>query len=59
MNSHQRRITRRKLLREHGSGSQHRVVRHWADLAEIPESKTHQLEIDVEGCNGGDEPPRA
>lgn len=29
-----------------------RFVRHWADLAAVPESKTHVLEIDVEECNG-------
>ena len=29
-----------------------RLVRHWADLAQIPPSKTHRLEIDVDACNG-------
>lgn len=29
-----------------------RLVRNWADLAQIPESETHRLEIDVEFCNG-------
>lgn len=29
-----------------------RLVRHWADLAALPESKTHKLEINVEGCHG-------
>lgn len=52
MNAHQRRKLRRRLRRTAGSGSQHRFVRHWADLAEVPESETHRLEIDVGGCNG-------
>lgn len=52
MNAHQRRKLRRKLGRTDGSGSQHRFVRHWADLAEVPESATHRLEIEVENCNG-------
>lgn len=30
----------------------HRTVRGWADLAEVPESETHRLEIDVKNCNG-------
>ena len=51
MNAHQRRKVERQWNRAHG-GSQHRFVRHWADLAEVPESETHRLEIDVEGCNG-------
>lgn len=34
------------------SGSLHRLVRHWRDLAEVPESETHRLEINVEHCNG-------
>lgn len=29
-----------------------RMVRHWADLAALPESETHRLEIEVENCNG-------
>ena len=34
------------------AGSLHPVVRHWADLAALPESETHRLEIEVENCNG-------
>lgn len=54
MNTHQRRKELRRQSRnmEREGGSQHRIVRHWADLAEIPPSKTHRLEINVEGCNG-------
>ena len=29
-----------------------RFVRGWADLAEVPESETHYLEINVKRCNG-------
>jgi len=29
-----------------------RLVRDWDDLAQLPESETHRLEIDVDGCNG-------
>ena len=28
------------------------LVRHWADLAQVPDSDTHHLEINVENCNG-------
>jgi hypothetical protein len=52
MNAHQRRKLTRKLGRTAASGSQHRFVRHWADLAQVPESKTHRLEIDVDGITG-------
>ena len=52
MNAHQRRKSRRRFDRTTESGSQHRFVRHWADLATVPDSDTHHLEIDVEGCNG-------
>lgn len=33
-------------------GSHPRLVRHWADLAEVPESATHRLEINVQNGNG-------
>jgi hypothetical protein len=52
MNANQRRKLRRRLGRTDGSGSQHRFVGHWSDLAEVPESETHRLEIEVENCNG-------
>lgn len=29
-----------------------RLVRHWQDLADLPESETHRLEISVDRCNG-------
>ena len=29
-----------------------RLVRTWADLAQVPDSDTHRLDIDVEKCNG-------
>ena len=29
-----------------------RLVRNWSDLASLPESETHRLEIDVANCNG-------
>lgn len=32
--------------------SRQQLVRHWADLAALPESETHRLEIEVENCNG-------
>lgn len=42
MNAHQRRILKRR----------HRFVRNWHDLAEVPDSATHRLKIDVVRCNG-------
>ncbi len=29
-----------------------RLIKDWADLATVPESATHRLEINVENCNG-------
>ena len=29
-----------------------RLIQDWAELATVPESDTHRLNIDVEGCNG-------
>lgn len=51
MNSHQRRKLNRKRLRELCS-SDHLLIKDWAELAKVPDSKTHFLEIDVDGCNG-------
>lgn len=31
---------------------QPRLVRDWTELAEVPDSETHYLEIDVRRCNG-------
>lgn len=31
---------------------EYRQIRTWADLAQVPESKTHRLKIDVQCCNG-------
>lgn len=47
MNSHQRRKFRRKL-----GVNAPVLIKDWAELAQVPESSTHRLEIDVEGCNG-------
>lgn len=52
MNAHQRRKLRRRLGRTYGNGLTHYFIRHWADLAKVPESATHRLEIQVENCNG-------
>ena len=52
MNARQRRKQRRKWLQQRGDGSPPRHITNWAELAQVPESKTHQLEIDVQGCNG-------
>ncbi len=41
-----------KTTESRPGGCQQRLVRHWADLAEVPESATHRLEIHVKGCNG-------
>ena len=49
MNSHQRRKAARKLKREFGNPI---LIKNWEQLAKVPESKTHRLEIDVENCNG-------
>lgn len=51
MNSHQRRKLNRKRLRELSS-SDHLLIKDWEELAKVPASKTHFLEIDVEGCFG-------
>lgn len=51
MNAHQRRKDRRKLSRTTGHG-EHRFIRHWKDLAQVPESETHRLEIFVADGNG-------
>lgn len=51
MNAHQRRKYRRALSRTTGHG-EHRFIRHWKDLAQVPESATHRLEIFVNDGNG-------
>jgi hypothetical protein len=48
MNSHQRRKHRRQITKAKGPT----FIRHWEDLAKVPESETHRLKIDVEWCNG-------
>ena len=50
MNARQHRKHLRRLSR--ASGQQHQLIRDWDDLAQVPESLTHRLEIDVEGGNG-------
>jgi hypothetical protein len=53
MNSHQRRKYKRKLGRSKDKdASDHLLIENWADLAKVPDSDTHRLEIDVEWCNG-------
>jgi hypothetical protein len=52
MNARERRKSWRLFLRTTGGDFEHRYVRDWQDLADLPESATHRLEIDVEGCNG-------
>jgi len=47
MNSHQRRKLRRKLFKNGPT-----LVKDWKELAEIPPSDTHYLEISVEDGNG-------
>lgn len=48
MNAHQRRKAKRQIIKAEG----HTFIKDWADLAKVPESGTHRLEIDVEDCNG-------
>lgn len=48
MNAHQR----RKLQRQSFGSQQPRFIEDWKELAQVPDSETHRLEIDVEGCNG-------
>jgi hypothetical protein len=52
MNAHQRRKQARKILRSQGIGAPPRFIRDWADLAQLPDSATHRLEIEVKNCNG-------
>ena len=48
MNSHQRRKAHRRIKGSHP----HRFIQDWADLAEVPDSATHRLEIKVEDGKG-------
>lgn len=49
MNSQQRRKLRRKNTKKFDKPAT--FVKNWEDLAQIPESETHRLEIEVEnGC---------
>lgn len=52
MNAHQRRKQRRKTDISVATGTPHYHIKDWADLAKVPESATHFLEIDVDDCNG-------
>lgn len=52
MNAHQRRKSERRRVKSQSLGLKHYIVYDWEDLAKIPESDTHRLEIDVGGCNG-------
>jgi len=52
MNAHQRRKSRRQAHSAIFGKVKPTFIQGWADLAKVPESATHRLEIDVEGCNG-------
>ena len=52
MNAHQRRKLRRRRDIPVNTGTPHFFINDWADLAELPDSATHRLEIEVEDCNG-------
>ncbi len=52
MNSRQRRKAFRAVTVATRRNAPRRFIRHWADLAQVPESAAYFLEIDVEGCNG-------
>jgi len=52
MDRHNRRKLWRRIERTTRGDSPPRLIKDWADLAEISESETHRLEIDLEGCNG-------
>jgi hypothetical protein len=52
MNSHQRRKLRRRELKACGGAAKNVFIRDWNDLALVPESDTHVLEIDLELGNG-------
>lgn len=52
MNSHQRRKAFRAVTTDTRRSAPRRFIRHWADLAQVPESKAYRLRIDVEECNG-------
>ena len=51
MNSHQRRKLLRRLKRQ-PSYTPRVFIKTWAELAQLPESPTHRLEINVDGGNG-------
>jgi hypothetical protein len=52
MNAHQRRKQARKILRSQGIVTPPRFIRDWDDLAQVPDSATHRLEIEAESGNG-------
>ncbi len=52
MNSHQRRKAHRAVTAVSMRGACRRFIRHWADLAQVPESAAYRLDIDVEDGNG-------
>lgn len=52
MNAHQRRKESRRLSRSAGGSTPHRFIRHWADLAAVPASETHYLEIHTDDGYG-------
>ena len=49
MNSHQRRKARRKGITQFKEPP--KLIRNWEELAQVPDSETHRLDIDVNnGC---------
>ena len=52
MNAHQRRKSWRRIERASRNNSRPLFIRNWSDLAKVPDSETHHLKIDVQGCYG-------
>lgn len=50
MNSQQRRKAFRKVCQKWGSKP--KLIKNWEELALVPESPTHYIEIDTDRCNG-------
>jgi len=52
MNAHQRRKQIRKFLKQNANSKDHFFIKDWEDLAKVPDSLTHSLEIKVEDGYG-------
>lgn len=52
MNAQQRRKTWRRKLGASSLKGEPILIRHWGELANVPDSETHRLEIDVGDCCG-------